>query len=97
MKAKQSLLLTSILIPALSQLASPASMSLSAAGQPLKPQSVAFIGVNVVPMDQQRVLAAQTVVIKDIRNTTKCAGVMIGGCWLPQTELQLMLKKLAVR
>ena len=35
--------------------------------------------------------------LKDIRNTTKRAGVMVGGRWLPHTELDRMLNKLSVR
>jgi len=35
--------------------------------------------------------------LKDIRNTTKCAGVMVGGRWLPEMEIRRMLDKLAVR
>ena len=35
--------------------------------------------------------------LKDIRNTTKCAGVMIGGRWLPETEIRRMLDKLVAR
>ena len=35
--------------------------------QPAKPQAVAFVGVNVVPMDRERVLENQTVVVRDGR------------------------------
>ncbi len=35
--------------------------------------------------------------LKDIRNTTKLTGVMVGGSWLPETELRRMLDKLIAR
>jgi imidazolonepropionase-like amidohydrolase len=72
MKARPWLLLTSILL--LTALpVSPASLPLRAALQgekqqpPLKPQTVAFVGVNVVPMDRERFLTGQTVIVKEGR------------------------------
>lgn len=73
MKARSWLLLASILFLTALPPASPVSLRLHAAWQggkqtlPLKPQTVAFVGVNVAPMDRERVLAGQTVVVKEGR------------------------------
>lgn len=58
MKARQRLLLTLILFLTVASQGGKQS-------PPFKPQTVAFVGVNVVPMDQERVLTGQTVVVKE--------------------------------
>ena len=70
MNARRLLLLLAILILTALPLPSP---PLSAAWQrakeqpPPKQQTIAFVGVNVVPMDRERVLTAQTVVVENGR------------------------------
>src|SRR5262245_26709761 len=69
MKARNWLPPASIMFLTALSLASPVSRRMCAAWQggkqtqPLKAQMVAFVGVNVVPMDRERFLPEQTVVI----------------------------------
>jgi imidazolonepropionase-like amidohydrolase len=73
MKARVWLILISTLVLTALSPASPAALRLSVALQDgkqatsPKPQTIAFVEVNVVPMDRERVLTGQTVVVKEGR------------------------------
>jgi len=63
--------------------------------------AVAFINVNVIPMDKERVLKNQTVIVRNplenVENTERRAGVMLNGRWFTQTQLDKWLDEIAPR
>lgn len=57
---------------------------------------MAFVGVTVVPMDRERVIENQTVLVRDgrIAEIGPESKIKVGR-WLPEGEIQSMLDRIA--
>ena len=89
------------------QAASLALPSVASAVSAQQPAEVAFVDVNLVPLDADTVLDHMTVVVQGDRVATvgrasrrwphfgKVVGVIARGKWLPQGELDRKLEELA--